>query len=230
MEQILDFIFDNLFWLIIAFVFLSGFFKSKKKRGERVEQDLNQEEQDRDFSLWEEDDQAEELPAKPQQTARKSPWDKLPVPAELKELMDEFRIDDEEEEEETPWQRWQRPTPPPAPPRPRHYDAPYSGEGKVSPHREVKPSYTNADPYASKLPVPGQTGLAKAETPPNGSGNLAVGKRSKTPVSAITRDAYAPNPVADMLKAASTKKLAEAVIMAEILAKPKALRQRGSRI
>lgn len=231
MEEILNFIVDNIWWLLIAFIFLSGFSKSKKKKGERVDQDLGNGSQNNslDEYNWSEDE--EEIEPNPKGGGV---FDSLPVPGELKELLREFR-----DEEETPWNRskpqkqvekLQRQTEP-FPAIPQHYDAPYSGEGKEVPHEKVQPSYDNSLPYSGQGKVinkmPGLPRNLAAEY--SGEGKIH-GKAVVKPQVAAERefDAYAPHPLVDILKKAPSHKMAEAVIMAEILAKPKALRRNKS--
>lgn len=237
MEEILNFIVDNIWWLLIAFIFLSSFSKSKKKKGERVDQDLGNDSPVESFDEydWSEDEDRwsdNEDDPEPASKRRGSVFDSLPVPTELKEL-----IKDLNDEEETPWNRrkpQERPEPQrEAPVTAQHYDAPYSGEGKVSPHQEVHPTYVNTLPYSGEGKVvnnmPGLPRNLAAQY--SGEGKVHGKSVVKPEVkSAIDIDAYALHPLVDTLKKASAHKLAEGVIMAEILAKPKALRRNRSNI
>ncbi|MDO4541975.1 MAG: hypothetical protein Q4C00_03980 [Bacillota bacterium] len=220
MEAILDFIANNFWLLIILFVFLSGFSKSKKKKDQREDREQQENIPGGTSENWDPIEAEEKPVSKP----RRNVFDSLPIPTELKELIEEFQ-----ETEEAPWNRKKKEAPPVSEPvRPQHFDAPYSGEGKVQPHQEVRPTYVNADPYGGEGKVFPQapTLPRNAAAAYSGEGKVRGKSTVKPQIQALPEEnAYAPDVMKGLAKKASARKLAEAVVMAEVLAKPKALRK-----
>lgn len=219
MESIFNFIFDNLWLIILGVIFLSGFKKSKKKKGAPVNQEIPKEE---DYDFREENE-----------TEETSPIDDLPLPESIKRILKEA------EEDEKPYKskKTQKPQPEVIE-EPKintevpqgHFDNPWSGEGKVNPHWEVQPTNTiepayggNGKVFAKEVVTPQDKPSYVRETP-----HVQDKTSSKLQKSALPkdRDAYAER-VADPTIHMNQKKLAEAIVMAEVLGKPKALRRRG---
>ncbi len=83
MDSIIQFIFDNIFWIIIAFIFLNGLGKSKKKRNQNVPPAQAPE---AEVDAWREEDEEDDVF---QPEARKGPTDKdlENMPKPLRDLL-----------------------------------------------------------------------------------------------------------------------------------------------
>ncbi len=228
MEAIIDFIFDNLWWLIMALIFLSGFSKSKKKKGKPVEQDFDnadkdvpwsEEDFDEDYDIFPEE--AETSPPQPSSKssrrvsseANESPWRRI-ITA-LDEVSTETKND--------------------APDLPAgHYDAPYSGEGKVDPHGSIKPLNDKAKGYSGEGKVMPQSPILSANVtmPYDGEGKV-FGNSVVTSTVTAAKDDLSSDSVETyntLQRKLSAKKMTEAIVLSEILAKPKALRTGGKNL
>ncbi len=197
MESLFDLIFDNL-WLIIAgIIFLAGFKRSKKKKDHPTK--TPQPPTAESYADWEEEED----------DWGKSPWDTiddLPLPETVKKTIKN---------------QWETSEPAPG----HHYDAPWSGQGKVFPHKEVKPTVQTHENSHYDAPWSGEgRALPHQEVAPTVQVSSLPEPKRKASRKAVP-DAYAMPQIETT--ALTPQKMVEAVVLAEILGKPKALRKRG---
>ncbi|MEG1867499.1 MAG: hypothetical protein RR219_01015 [Clostridiales bacterium] len=243
MEQIMDFIFDNFWIFILGLIFLSGFKKSKKKKGAPVDQGENVEQPQYDSEPWDDEDMEENWDERKQQMPTIP--DNIPIPASLKKVLQEY--DDKPfKKRESPWQEEPEQQKQPQEGQykypmtgqfgesiPRQDNTPVGSEGKENPYQPVLPTNTmepefgNEGKYIAKSVMRPQAKPSYVEESPFDYNDKAKIKELADSFmrSKIENDAYAPklSKVVMMNKA----KLMEAVVMSEILAKPKAMRKRG---
>ncbi|HIZ77846.1 MAG TPA: hypothetical protein H9669_09550 [Firmicutes bacterium] len=212
MDSLIDLIFDNI-WLIIAgIVFLVGFRKSKKKKDRPTKPSPPQAPE----TYTDAGHEADPSP--------KNPWDTmddLPIPEVLKKAVREQFDPEESRRKDAPWSEPKKETSRSEgkPLGGGHYDTPWSGEGKVLPHREVTPSIKNNRKQHYDAPWSGEGKVAphrevSASVRPS---NVAAAMKP------LERNSYATTSVL------TPQKMTEAVILSEILGKPKALRGKNQR-
>ncbi len=113
MDNILDFIFDNIFWVIMAFIFLSGLGKSKKKRDRTQAPPVSQAPQ-MDMNTnddWLDDDDEEEAVFVPERRQRPIPPEMEKIPKPLRDIimtkMDDWAPPQQKKPVSQPWQERQ---------------------------------------------------------------------------------------------------------------------------